>query len=195
MDKKKKAKLAPRQSRFVDEYLVDLNATQAAIRAGYSEKTADSQSARLLVNVKVQSTIQGRMHRRSERTEVDSDYVLRRLADIDEMDILDILTDDGALKPIKDWPKTWRTTLSGLDISTTITNFKEELTENILKKIKWPDKVKNLELIGKHVDVQAWRERLEHTGPNGGPIQTINSEMTPQEAAAAYADTLNSNKG
>jgi len=192
---KAKRKLTPRQSRFVDEYLVDLNATQAAIRAGYSEKTADSQSARLLVNVKVQSTIQGRMHRRSERTEVDSDYVLRRLADIDEMDILDILTDDGALKPIKDWPKTWRTTLSGLDISTTITNFKEELTENILKKIKWPDKVKNLELIGKHVDVQAWRERLEHTGPNGGPIQTINSEMTPQEAAAAYADTLNSNKG
>jgi phage terminase small subunit len=64
----------------------------------------------------------------------------------------------------------WRTTLSGLDISTTITNFDETTLENILKKIKWPDKVKNLELLGKHVTVQAFKEKTEISG--GVTIET-----------------------
>ena len=77
------------------------------------------------------------------------------------MDVLDILNDDGSLKAISLWPKLWRTTLTGLDISTTIQNFDEETAETILKKIKWPDKVKNLELLGKHVRVQAFKEQVE----------------------------------
>ena len=66
MDKKKKAKLTPRQSRFVDEYLVDLNATQAAIRAGYSEKTAGrigpqlSKERELMPEIPANITSQGR---------------------------------------------------------------------------------------------------------------------------------------
>jgi phage terminase small subunit len=57
-----------------------------------------------------------------------------------------------------------------MDVLTSMTRVNDE---NILKKIKWPDKVKNLELIGKHVEVQAWRERQELTGPNGGPVETV----------------------
>lgn len=72
--------LTARQSRFVDEYLIDLNATQAAIRAGYSEKTAESQGARLLRNAKVQRAIKERMNQRAERTAIDADFVIQGIA-------------------------------------------------------------------------------------------------------------------
>lgn len=69
-------KLAPKQQRFVEEYLVDLNATQAAIRAGYSMKTANQQGARLLVNVGIQQAIQQAQKERTERIQVTQDSVL-----------------------------------------------------------------------------------------------------------------------
>lgn len=74
------ADLTPRQARFVEEYLIDLNATQAAIRAGYSEKTAEAQASRLLTKVKVASAVALAQARRSERTEITQDSVLRELA-------------------------------------------------------------------------------------------------------------------
>ncbi len=69
-------KLTSKQRCFVEEYPVDLNATQAAIRAGYSKKTAKQQGARLLTNVDVAAAIQAAMDARSERTEISQDYVL-----------------------------------------------------------------------------------------------------------------------
>ena len=77
-------KLSAKQERFAREYLLDLNATQAAIRAGYSPKTAYSMGQRLLKNVEIQSAIQGAMDERSKRTEVDADYVLTNLLEIVE---------------------------------------------------------------------------------------------------------------
>lgn len=74
-------KLTIKQETFVAEYLVDLNATQAAIRAGYSAKTANEQGSRLLTNVSVQKLIQERMDKRSERTEITADYVLKTIQD------------------------------------------------------------------------------------------------------------------
>lgn len=79
--------LTPKQRRFVDEYLIDLNATQAAIRAKYSAKTAQEQGARLLSNVMVQREIQARMKAREQRTEITQDRVLRELAKIGFSDI------------------------------------------------------------------------------------------------------------
>ena len=74
--------LTPKQSRFVDEYLIDLNATQAAIRAGYSAKTADRIGAQLLGKAWVAAAVSGRMAERQERTEITQDMVLRRYWDI-----------------------------------------------------------------------------------------------------------------
>ncbi len=68
--------LTARQERFVAEYLVDLNATQAAIRAGYAEKSADVEGSRLLVNTKVAKAVAAAQAKRSERTEITQDYVL-----------------------------------------------------------------------------------------------------------------------
>ncbi|MFP1884411.1 terminase small subunit [Lonsdalea quercina] len=172
------AKLTDKQELFAREYLKDLNATQAAIRAGYSEKTARSQANRLLTNVDIENRIAELKSVRNEEVGIDAAYVLRRLVEIDQMDVLDILNDSGDLKPICDWPPVWRTTLSGLDIQA-ISG--EEGTAALMKKIKWPDKVKNLELLGKHVTVQAFKEQVsnEHTGKNGGPIEY--SDITEEE--------------
>ena len=78
-------KLTGKQKRFVEEYLVDLNATQAAIRAGYSEQTAYSIGQRLLKKVEVQEAIQQAQNKRSERTQITQDEVIRRL--IENVDI------------------------------------------------------------------------------------------------------------
>lgn len=79
--------LTPKQQTFVQEYLVDLNGTQAAIRAGYSAKTANEQAARLLANVNVARAVQAAMDARSERTGITADRVLTELAKIGFSDI------------------------------------------------------------------------------------------------------------
>ncbi|MFP1749196.1 terminase small subunit [Lonsdalea quercina] len=150
--------LTDKQDMFCREYLIDLNATQAAIRAGYSEKTANRTASENLSKPDVQSRIAELKANRNAEVSINAAYVLRRLVEIDQMDVLDILNDSGDLKPICDWPPVWRTTLSGLDIQA-ISG--EEGTAALMKKIKWPDKVKNLELLGKHVTVQAFREQVK----------------------------------
>ncbi len=78
-------KLTPKQQRFVGEYLVDLNATQAAIRAGYSSKTADKIGPELLGKTSISERIQKAMADREARTEITADYVLRRLKEESEL--------------------------------------------------------------------------------------------------------------
>lgn len=76
--------LTPKQAQFCAEYMVDLNATQAAIRAGYSEKTAQEQSSRLLSNVMVRARIDQAVSVRAEKLSIDADWVLRRLVSISD---------------------------------------------------------------------------------------------------------------
>lgn len=78
------AKLTPKQEMFVKEYLVDLNATQAAVRAGYSEKTANAQGSRLLANVNIRAYIEKAQAERAEKLQLDADWVLRRLKEISD---------------------------------------------------------------------------------------------------------------
>ncbi|SEN68264.1 terminase small subunit [Halomonas caseinilytica] len=182
--------LTPRQSRFVDEYLKDLNAAQAYQRAGYKAKgnAAETNAARLLRNAQVQQAIQERKAQRSERTKVDADYVLHRLVEIDQMDVADILADDGSILPVREWPQSWRRTLSGLDVAELWDGQGDEREQiGLLKKIKWPDKVKNLELLGKHVDVQAWRERHDHSSEDGSmtPKPTTIQLVAPDDNSDA----------
>lgn len=164
------------QQAFVREYLIDLNATQAAIRAGYSEATAQEQGSRLLSNVMVAAAIKEALDARAERTQINADYVLNRLVEIDNMDVLDIVDDKLNLKPVHQWPRVWRRYLSGFDVAEMFEGRGEdrEMT-GILKKIKWPDKVKNLELLGKHVGVQAFKDRVEHSGE-------VSINVTPEDA-------------
>jgi phage terminase small subunit len=158
-------KLTDKQERFCKEYVIDNNATQAAIRTGYSKNTAESQGSRLLMNAKVKTRITELQGDISEITKIDAAYVRERHVAIDQMDFIDILEDDGSLKPIRDWPKIFRQYLNSFEIAELWEGRRDEKEQiGVLKKIKWPDKMKNLELLGKHVDVQAYKERVEQSG-------------------------------
>jgi len=150
---KSKKKLNDRQELFCLEFIKDLNATQAAIRAGYSERAAQQSSSRLMLNDVVKARISDLQKNRKEELKIDSKYVLQRLYEIDQMDVLDILNDDGTIKSIRDWPRVWRISLSGIDVAEFMS---EDNGAGALKKIKWPDKIKNLELLGKHIDIGAF---------------------------------------
>lgn len=149
-------KLNTKQELFCREYIVDLNATQAAIRTGYSEKTANRIASQLLSKLDIQEFIAKLMKERNKKVEINSDWVLKQLKDIHELDVIDIVDDAGNLLPITKWSKPWRMYISGMDV--------QELNVGdvaaVVKKIKWPDKVKNLELIGRHTVVQAWNEKV-----------------------------------
>ena len=163
------ANLTPKQQRFVEEYLIDLNATQAAIRSGYSEKTAKSIGQENLTKPDIQKAIEEAQNKRQEQTQIDAAYVLKRLVEIDQMDVLDIMDDDGNVKPLRDWPKIWRQYISNIE------TISMDDGDGWLKKIKWPDKVKNLELLGKHDSIGAFKDKVEHSGKL--EIQSISDLM------------------
>lgn len=159
--------LTAMQEAYAQEYTkCPENQTQAAINAGFSHKTAAVKASAMMRDERIQKRISELMEERNKRLRVSADYVLLRLVEIDQMDVLDILDDEGGLRPISQWPKVWRTSISAVDINRIRMAMKddEEDIESTLQKIKWPDKVKNLELIGKHVDVNAFKERLEVSG-------------------------------
>ena len=151
--------MTPKQQRFVEEYLIDLNATQAAIRAGYSARTANEQGARLLANVSVRSAIAAAKSKRSEETQVNAAWLLARLAQESVADLADLYDERGNVKPVKDWPIIWRQGLvAGVEVETIGAG------AGIVTKIKISDRIKRLELIGKHIDVQAFKEKVEVSG-------------------------------
>lgn len=152
--------LTDKQQRFVEEYLIDLNATQAAIRAGYSEKTAQEQSSRLLSNVMVAEAISDLKAKRSNETGINAAWVLKRLAREVEADAADLYDENGNLKAIHDWPLIWRQGLvAGMETVREKHDGEELSTVN---KVKLSDRLRRLELIGKHVDIQAFKDKVEH---------------------------------
>ena len=79
MSKETTPRTKPKKERFPEEYIIDLNATKAAERCGYSKKTAYSQGQRLLKDVEIQRNVQLLMDKRAERTEISADYVLKTI--------------------------------------------------------------------------------------------------------------------
>ncbi len=185
--------LTPKQKAFVLEYTKDLNATQAAIRAGYSKKGVKTQASQLLSNVNVQKELSIAVEKRNNETKIDAAYVLNRLRQIDEMDALDILDDDGFVRPLSQWPLIWRQFISGFEVTEAFFGVdpskrgpkpkgqRDAKLVGMIKKVKWPDKVKNLELIGRHVNVMAFRENLSLTGKDGKDLAPTVIFLPPKE--------------
>ena len=138
--------LNDKQRRFVNEYLVDLNGRQAAIRAGYSEKTAQEQSSRLLSNVKVKKMIEERMVDREQRTEITQDRVLQELAKIAFGDPRRVMTWGAAGVTLKESSE-----LSDDDAALVASVSETETQHGGSLKLKTNDKLKALELVGKHL--------------------------------------------
>lgn len=148
---------------FCEYYIGDdgLNGALAARKAGYSAKSSGATAYRLINEPVCQAYIAKLRKERSDRLQVDSDYVLQRLYDMDQMDIIDILNDDMSLKPLSEWPKVWRQALNGVEIADLFEGEGDaRKIMGALKKIKWIDRLKNLELMGKHIDVGAFADRI-----------------------------------
>lgn len=177
--------LTPKQRAFVREYLIDLNATQAAIRAGYSERSAHVEGVRLLKNAKIDAAVSSAMKMRADRTEITADRVLRELAKIGFSDIRKAVKWQSSLITEEDNPdggdvaviKTVVTNNVQLigsdeiddDTAAAIAEISQNATGGL--KIKLHDKKAALVDIGKHLGMFA--EKVELTGKDGGPVQII----------------------
>jgi phage terminase small subunit len=146
--------LNPKQQRFTQEYLIDLNATQAAIRAGYAVRTARQQGSRLLTNAAVMEVIQTAKAERSDRIKIDADYVLRRLFEIESFDLSSMYNDRGDLLNPSEWPEGAERVVSGVDVQTAYAGDDDEPL--VTKKIKLESRTKAIELMGRHVGVKAF---------------------------------------
>lgn len=154
--------LTPKQHRFVEEYLIDLNGTQAAIRAGYSRHTANEIAAENLAKPSIRAAIDAGKRDRSERAKIDADAVLDRLAAEVEADLADIYDADGHILPVKDWPLIWRQGLvQGLDVEQLFDGVGKDREQiGTVVKLRLSDRLRRLELIGKHVAVRAFEDRV-----------------------------------
>lgn len=146
--------LNEKQKRFADEYLIDLNATQAAIRAGYSPRSAAEQASRLLKNAKVRAYIDERMAELSRRTGVNQERILRELARIAFVNAPDLINMADA---------TVREDAT-VDDMAAIASVRVKIipTENgqgIEREIRLADKIRALDLLGKRFAM--WTERQQ----------------------------------
>lgn len=151
------AKLTEKQQRFVEEYLIDLNGTQAAIRAGYSARTANEQASRLLANVSVQQAVSERMAERSKRTGVNQDRVIMELAKIAFLKMTDVVDGQGQIRDDAD-----------PDDLSCIESIKYKHSETdsgscVEREVKVASKIKALELLGRHQGM--FKDRIEVSGP------------------------------
>lgn len=161
------------------EYLIDLNATQAAIRAGYSSKRADAVGYENLRKPEIAAAVSIAMKEREQRTKITADWVLNRLAQDATADLADLYDDDGNLRPVKEWPMAWRTGLvAGVETVQERDGQDDDgnPTFSTVRKVKLLDRTKMVELIGKHVGVGAFKDRVEHSG--GLTLEAMVAEAT-----------------
>lgn len=181
-------KLTAKQQAFVNEYIVDLNATQAAIRAGYSEDAAGAIGAENLTKPEIAGAIQESLDLRSERTRITADRVLTEVAKLGFSNIRDIFTESGSLKNLASLPVEITAAIASVKVVTRKTGDEESPVEYV-HEIKMADKRASLELLGKHLKLFA--DRTEVTGPGGKDlIPDLNDPETLKDVARRLAFVL-----
>lgn len=163
------ANLTDRQQRFVDEYLIDLNATQAAIRAGYSARTANEQGAQLLAKLSVAEAVARAKAERSGRLGITAERVLEELAALGFAKLSDFAHWDTDSFELTDSDQIdARAVLAVTQKTTTMTSDSGDIIIKRERGIKLHDKVATLKLIGQHIGM--FPERHELSGPGGADI-------------------------
>jgi len=186
--------------RFVDEYLVDMNSTQAAIRAGYSAKTAHAQGSRLLRDALVQDAIAAGMAARSKRTQITQDMVLEELAKLAFSDPREFFREDGTLKHPQELSDRAAAALAQFEVREEFDNEDpDEVQEQqphggtlqrkyggrkrlagYTTKVKWADKRAALVDIGKHLGMFIDRKEIRM-----GELERASDEELAQKTLAA----------
>lgn len=147
----------PKQQMFCKEYLIDLNATQAAIRAGYSEKTARKIANENLTKPDIQEYIQAQMNKRAAKIEITADRVLQEIAKMAFANVQDLYDEHGILKPISELPR---------EVAAAVQSVKVNLTEACaVQEVKLWDKKGTLELLGKHLRLFSEKNQEDDDAP------------------------------
>lgn len=155
--------LTDKQRRFVAEYLVDLNGTQAAIRAGYSAKRADAIGYENLRKPEIAAAVAESMKAREQRTQITQDRVLQELARIAFFDPRKLLRDDGSPKPIQELDDDTAAALAGLDVQEEYEGSGENrVFVGYTKKYKITDKNTALTNAMRHLGML--KDKVEHSG-------------------------------
>jgi phage terminase small subunit len=144
------AELTDQQKRFADEYLVDYNGKQAAIRAGYSPKTAEVTASRLLSIVKVQEYLQSKHNKIANKLEISQERTMQEIGRIAFSDLRKYYDESGRLKNVEDLDDDAAAALSSLE---TVEEKAEGQVIATVKKLKVWDKTKGLEMLAKHFNI------------------------------------------
>jgi phage terminase small subunit len=186
-----------KQQCFADEYLRDLNGTEAYRRAGYKAKTdnvAAVEAAKLLRNPKIAKYVQAAMDARSEKTKISSESVLTEIAKLAFCDIRKVFDAEGRLLPVHMLPDEIAASVSSVEVVTSRVPGGEPADVEYTAKIKFWDKRGSLELLGKHLKL--FTDKTEVTGKDGGPVQHQHSGQVDVKLTAeeSYLRMLGGNR-
>lgn len=168
--------LTPKQERFVKEYLIDLNATQAAIRAGYSEKTAYSIGHENLSKPEIQAALADARKQLAENSGISPERVLKEFGRLAFLDIRKAFDSDGNLIPLHQLDDDTAAAISGLEVERRVSSGDEEgqsLVESKTHKIKLSDKKAALDSIARHLGM--FNDKLN--------VNVTNGPLTEQDQA------------
>lgn len=180
----KTGKLTAKQRRFVDEYLIDLNATQAAMRVGSPEASARVMGPRWLSKVAVQGAVAERLRERSRRTDITATRVLEEIAYVAFSDLGEAFERDGdtlRLRKLIDMPEGTRRAIESI---------REQPTDKgVMRSVKLHNKLAALKLLADHLGLEA-PKRHELTGENGKPIAVKGVNSLTREQALEISSKI-----
>jgi phage terminase small subunit len=172
--------LNQKQSAFVQEYLIDKNGKQAAIRAGYAPKNAEITASQLLRLPKVDQVVTSELQRIGEKQGITVERVLAEYAKLAFLDPAQFFDKAGDLIPIHKLPKETAAALTAMDVKQM---YKDGVPEAVIKKIKFSDKKAALDSLAKHLGMFVEKVETKHDIQItwGQPEQIIDAEViTPQ---------------
>jgi len=151
-----------KHARFIAEYLIDLNGRQAAIRAGYSPKTAEVQASQLLSKPNIRAAVAAAQEKRLKKLDISAERVLSELARIGFSDLRGVFDEDGSLLAMSDLPDDVAPIIASVEVTRerTRVNGDRTETESVTKVRAW-DKVKALELLAKNLGLLKDRLQIE----------------------------------
>lgn len=171
--------LTSKQKRFCDEYLVDHNATRAAIRAGYSRKGAEVTGSQLLRNPKCKAYLADKQRKMEKKLEISAERTMLELARIAFGDARQFYDDKGNLIPVHKLSDDAAASLAGMEVEEVFDKSRKGFQTGILKKIKRYDKLPALNMLAKHFKI------FEETPP--APVTINVSSLSAEDLKALLA--------
>lgn len=184
------AEIREKQERFCQEYIIDLNATAAAIRAKYSSRRASELGYQLLQKPTVKARIQELLSERAERTMISQDRVLLEIARLAFNDPRKAFNADGSLKNIHEWPDEVAAAISSIEIVEEKSKDTDLPYESTVKKIRFWDKGKQIELAAKHLGMLNEKLMLQGDKENPLMISVVQAEKMAKEFLIASDKSL-----